>query len=145
MVSVAPAQADDLRAILALLGTSGLPQDGLGDHIATALVAQEDGRVVGSAALELYGADALLRSVAVEAGLRGRGLGQRLTMEALGLARGSGVTTVYLLTETAADFFARFGFRPIPREEVAAAVQCSVEFTTACPETAQAMVLTVCR
>jgi N-acetylglutamate synthase-like GNAT family acetyltransferase len=48
---------------------------------------------------------------------------------------------VYLLTTTAADFFARhFTFRPIGRAEVPVAVQQSVEFISACPQTAQAMV-----
>jgi amino-acid N-acetyltransferase len=51
-----------------------------------------------------------------------------------------GIATIYLLTETAGNFFPRFGFRPISRSEVAPAVQASVEWTTACPVTAQAMV-----
>ena len=75
-------------------------------------------RVVGSAALEFYGKAALLRSVAVVAELRGAGLGHRLTGAALDLARQRGVTAVYLLTETAADFFPRFGFRPTQRAQI---------------------------
>jgi len=49
------------------------------------------------------------------------------------------VATVYLLTETAAGFFPRFGFQPIQRAEVAPAVQQSIEFTSACPASAQPM------
>jgi len=134
------AQETDLPAILALLEKSGLPQDGLSDYMATTLVAREDHTIVGSAALELYGTVALLRSVAVADPLRGQGLGQQLTKEALKLAEQHGVTLVYLLTETASGFFPRFGFRPIPRSEVAPAIHFSTEWTTACPETAQAMV-----
>ncbi len=134
------AQETDLPAILALLEKSGLPQDGLSDYMATTLVAREDHTIVGSAALELYGTVALLRSVAVADPLRGQGLGQQLTKEALKLAEQHGVTLVYLLTETASGFFPRFGFRPIPRSEVAPAVHASTEWTTACPDTAQAMV-----
>ena len=48
--------------------------------------------------------------------------------------------TVYLLTETAAEFFPRFGFRPIARDTVDPAVRASVEFTSACPDTALVMV-----
>src|SRR6266567_1147913 len=134
------AQEIDLPAILALLEKSVLPQDGLSDYMATTLVAREDHTIVGSAALELYGTVALLRSVAVADPLRGQGLGQQLTKEALKLAEQHGVTLVYLLTETASGFFPRFGFRPIPRSEVAPAVHASTEWTTACPDTAQAMV-----
>jgi len=139
-VVIEAAHVDDLQAILALLQKSGLPQDGLSDHVTTTLVAREDHAIVGSAALELYGTVALLRSVAVADQLRGRGLGQQLTKEALKLAEQHGVTLVYLLTETASGFFPRFGFRSIPRSEVAPAIHASTEWTTACPDTAQAMV-----
>ncbi|MBI2887755.1 MAG: GNAT family N-acetyltransferase [Chloroflexi bacterium] len=135
------ASPEEFQQVLALLERCGLPLAGLSDHRATILVARLGGRVVGSAALELYGAAAMLRSVAVEEPLRGRGLGERLARAALELARAHGIGSVYLLTETASNFFARFGFVPIPREQVAPAVQQSVEFQGACPETAQAMAL----
>ena len=102
-----------------------------------------DGAVVGSAALELYGASALLRSVAVQRDRRGRGLGRRLTGAALDLARRCGAVRVYLLTETADDFFPRFGFSPVARREVPPSVRGSVEFVSACPESARAMVCDV--
>jgi phosphinothricin acetyltransferase len=139
-ISIGVARPTDLPALLALLERSGLPPDGLGSHLAATLVGRDCDTVVGSAALELYGAAALLRSVAVDSALRGQGLGQQLTWAALDLARRSGVTTVYLLTETASDFFQRFGFRPIERSAVDLAVQQSVEFMSACPASAQALV-----
>jgi len=131
-VSIGPARQDELPRILALLEEGGLPPDGLENHLSTTVVARREGRVVGSAALELYGPAALLRSVAVRRDLRGSGLGCRLTEATLELSRGLGVEETYLLTETADLFFPRFGFRPIPR---------SVEFTSACPVSARAMVL----
>ena len=67
---------------------------------------------------------------------RGLGLGIQLTETALALARQRGVKTLYLLTETAADFFLRFGFKKITRAEVESAVKGSAEFTGACPDTA---------
>ena len=142
-ITISAADTGDIPAILALLERSGLPQDGLTDHLATALTARSGERVVGSAALELYDTAALLRSVAVEAPLRGQGLGQRLTRAALDLARQHGVQQVYLLTETAGDFFPRFGFRPIARAAVDPAVQQSVEFTSACPVSAHALVISL--
>ena len=68
-IVITAAQAADMPAILALLERSGLPPDGLREHVATTLVARDGARVVGSAALELYGTGALLRSVAVAAEL----------------------------------------------------------------------------
>ena len=138
-VAIGLALNEDISAVLTLLEQSGLPRDGLLDHWATTLVARDGGRIVGSGALEMYGASALLRSVAVDPALRGQGLGQRLTQAALDLARKRGATDVYLLTETAGGFFPRFGFGEIDRAQVPEAVRLSVEFTSACPESALAM------
>ena len=142
-ITIGAARNSDLPAVLALLERSGLPQDGLSEHVATTLVARDGDTVVGSAALELYGAAALLRSVAIEKALRGQRLGQRLTRAALDLAQQLGVATVYLLTETAGDYFPRFGFHPTERAAVEPAVQQSVEFISACPASAQMLVVSL--
>ena len=138
--AITPAAPGDLPAILELLAASKLPRAGIEDHVASTLVARADSNVVGSAALELYGSAALLRSVAVATRLRGRGLGAALTVAALDLARRSGVRTVYLLTETAGRFFPKFGFATITRAQVDPVVLESPEFTTACPKSALVMV-----
>ena len=139
MPDITPARPADLPAILDLLTASKLPRAGIEDHLASTLLARVDSGVVGTAALELYGSAALLRSVAVATRFRGRGLGAALTVAALDLARRRGVRTVYLLTETAGRFFPRFGFRPITRADVDVAVRGSTEFTTACPASALVM------
>ncbi len=95
--------------------------------------------VVGTAALELYAEGALLRSVAVEPGLRGRRIGHRLTEAALTLAQELGAETMFLLTTTAQDFFPRFGFERITREEVPKSVKASDEFGSACCASAVVM------
>ena len=140
-VSIGPASREELPRIVELLDDGGLPPDGLEDHLPTILVARLHGRVVWSAALELYGTAALLRSVVVRRDLRGTGLGSRLTEAALRLSREFGVAEAYLLTETADLFFPRFGFRNIPRSRVPSSVRSSVEFTSACPASARAMAL----
>jgi len=138
-IAIEPARVGDLTSILDLLRRSKLPIDDLDRHLPTILVARRGADIVGSAALEIYGSGALLRSVAVDDSLRGQGLGQQLTNAALDLARAKRVKTVYLLTTTAGDFFPRFGFRAITRADVAPDVRRSVEFTTACPSTALVM------
>ena len=67
---VGRANANDLPEVLKLLKESGLLDAGLHDHLATLLVARRAGQVVGSAALELHGSSALLRSVAVRTSVR---------------------------------------------------------------------------
>jgi amino-acid N-acetyltransferase len=141
MMTIGPATDRDYPGIEALLREHRLPGAGLRSHLDTTLVARDDAAIVGSAGLELYGPSALLRSVAVTGAKRGTGVGRALALAALDLARERGVRDVYLLTETAAAFFARIGFRKTARASVAAPVQQSVEFTTACPASAVCMVL----
>ena len=140
-VEIRPLDPASLPEVLNLLAASGLPEAGLAEHVATTLVARVDGRIVGSAGLELYEGAALLRSVAVDAALRGRGVGGQLVESALALAQARQVRELYLLTETAADYFTRYGFVPVERAVVDPQVVGSVEFTTACPVSAQAMQL----
>ncbi len=140
-VDIRLAQARELPAVLDLLKQSRLPDVGLAQHTGSLLVAVDGDRVVGCAALELYRRAALLRSVAVAEAHRGRCLGQRLTRAALEMGQARGVRSVYLLTETAAEFFQRLGFRPVARDQAEADVGASAEFQGACPASATCMVL----
>ena len=137
------ATPDDLDAVFALLSENDLTLEGLADHLGTLLVARRAGRVVGCAALEMYPDGALLRSVAVQAESRSVRLGRALTDAVLRLAGQRQVPAVYLLTMTAADYFAKRGFERIAREDVPATVRTSVEFTTACPASATPMRITL--
>jgi protein-tyrosine-phosphatase/N-acetylglutamate synthase-like GNAT family acetyltransferase len=138
---VESASRDAVPEVLAFLAANRLPAAGLADHVTDLCVAREGARLVGTAALEVYGADALLRSVAVDATMRGTGLGQALTRAALESARGKGVRRVFLLTETAADFFPRFGFAAIERSAAPESIRQTVEFASACPAGARVMML----
>ena len=138
-VRIERATHEDAGALLALMQHAHLPTDGLSDHLEAAFVAREGGRVVGSAALEIYADGALLRSVAVDADHRGAGLGERLTAAAIEDAERRELPALYLLTTTAERFFPRFGFERIAREDVPASVQASIEFRGACPASAVVM------
>ena len=137
--AIEPARAGDLDAVLQLLRDNALPVDGLADHLASTLVARHGDRIVGSAALEVYGDGALLRSVAVAPGLQRSGLGRALTDAAIDLARQRRIPALFLLTTTADGYFPRFGFERIDRARVPATVQESVEFKSACPASATVM------
>ena len=140
-VSFEPAKRSDWRDLAALLTSTGLPTSGLEHHLATTLIARDGGGIVGSVALEVYGADALLRSLAVSRERRNEGLGRRLTAAALDLARFRRVERVYLLTETAASFFRRLDFRDVARADVPDGIRGSLEFATLCPASAETLVL----
>jgi amino-acid N-acetyltransferase len=138
-ITIERADAADLSAVLELVAALNLPQDGLTAHLGTALVARAQDKIVGVAALEVYGASALLRSVAVSPTAQGQGVGHHLVEAALALAKSEQIERVYLLTETAAGFFPRFGFEVVGRHQVDEAVKQSVEFTGACPTSAIVM------
>jgi N-acetylglutamate synthase-like GNAT family acetyltransferase len=139
--ALAWAQEAALPAVLTLLETCALPTEGVDAVLTTMLVAYEGERLIGCAALEVYGTVALLRSVAIHPAYRSRMLGQHLVQTILDHARSLRIREVYLLTETASEYFPRFGFRLIGRSAVAPAIQHSVEWTSVCPVSAQAMVL----
>jgi amino-acid N-acetyltransferase len=71
---------------------------------------------------------------------RGRGLGRALVAALLARARARGHAEVYLLTTTAAGYFARWGFRPTAREAVRPSVRRSAEWHLACCASSLAMV-----
>jgi amino-acid N-acetyltransferase len=138
-VAIESACPVDDESILRLVADTGLPLEGLREHLTTAVVARDAGRIVGTAALELYGDGALLRSVAVAPDQRGHGLGQAVTRAAIGLAAERGAPAIYLLTDTAESFFPRLGFERITRAEVPAGVHTSIEFRSVCPASATVM------
>lgn len=134
-----PARSEDRASIERLVAANDLPLQGLAEHLGSALVARVDGSVVGCVALELYGEEALLRSLAVAPECRGRGLGLRLAGAAVEMARRRGARRVWLLTTTAEAFFPRLGFRRVGREHVPTALGASAELRGACPASAVAM------
>jgi amino-acid N-acetyltransferase len=72
-----------------------------------------DGSVAGCGALHVMWEDlAEIRTVAVQPGLRGHGIGHLIVDELLDRARAVGVSRVFCLT-FAVDFFARHGFAEI--------------------------------
>ena len=145
VLEVRAARPEDYPAVAALLRDAGLPLDGLPEQFSHAFVAQRGAQIVGCVALEFHEDAALLRSLAVSLRERGGRLGERLTAEALALARGAGARDVYLLTQTAAGFFPRFGFAVEDRSLAPAALRRSVEFQSACPESAVLMHVKVAR
>ena len=135
------AGATDWPAVAALLQAHGLPLAGAREHLATFLLAVNQGEVVGCAGAELHGDVALLRSVAVAPGLQRQGIGQQLVAQMLQQAGRRSLRSVHLLTTTAAGWFERQGFRPGPVEQAPPALRASAEFQGACPASATFMSL----
>jgi amino-acid N-acetyltransferase len=135
-----PARPHDLRGALDLLGRSELTEQDVAERWGHYFVVREDdGRVVGVAGLEIHGEDGLLRSVAVDTEYRGQGLAASLVEEAMTRAKRLRLRSVYLLTTTARDYFARRGFADSPREQAPEPIRQSWEYRVGCPSTAALM------
>lgn len=129
-----------LDAIRRLLAASDLPTEDLTpSHLAHFFVAREGDDLVGVVGAELYGDVALLRSLAVAPGHRGDGVGARLVTRLEQHAHREGARALYLLTTTAADYFARRGYRRIERAALPAAIQATDEAARLCPSSATCM------
>ena len=140
--TIRSAMSGDLEAVESTLRDSDLPLDGLRDQFGEAYaVAESDGQVIGVEGIEVHGEDGLLRSAAVAASWRGKGVGDALTRDRIAWAQRHGLRSLYLLTTTAGDYFPRFGFTRVDRETAPVAVRQSREFAEACPSTALFMAL----
>jgi arsenite methyltransferase len=141
-VVVRPAFAADLSAVAALLTAVDLPAGDIEAQFEDGfVVAEQDGQVIGVAGLEVYGANGLLRSVAVAPAHRGRSVAAALVNDRVEWARARGLRGVYLLTTTASPYCEKSGFTAVERDVVPSSIRRSSEFSEVCPATATAMEL----
>jgi len=89
-----------------LLITQGLDSSDLNDTKRIKLFAANiDGFIIGIVGIENHGKHGLLRSLAVSKTSRNTGCGKQLVAQAQMWARQADIHSLYLLTNTAADFF----------------------------------------
>lgn len=132
---------NSLDEILSLLKSNKLPyRDVKLENSLFVSYHDENGKVIGSGGLEFYSMYALLRSVAVDETQRGKAFGKEIVNDLLNRAKGKSTKEIYLLTETAHDFFLHRGFSDISREEVPVEVKASSEFASVCPVSASCMI-----
>lgn len=95
--------------------------------------------MIGVAGYERYGADILLRFVTIAHEKRSAGVGARLAANRLAHAAAARCTTAWLLTDTAADYWAPHGFARIERTAAPPDISRSREWSAACRASAIAM------
>jgi len=133
-----PANAADLPAVADLLKSCELPAQDLTAEILAGfeLAFAADGRMVGQIGLEVFGDAGLLRSLAVAPEWRGHGLGEQLVERREAEARRAGLSAIYLLTGSAADYFRRRAYDDVSRETVPAPIAAHPQFRGLCPSRA---------
>ena len=139
-----PYDADELpvgerASLAALLASAALPTDDIDVTAGRFWRFRDTHGDVGFAGLQVCGGDALLRSVVVAPERRRHGHGRAILAWMLDQAESLGVRRVFLLTTTAADFFAAADFTRIARDAAPANIRATSEFASLCPETAVCM------
>jgi amino-acid N-acetyltransferase len=126
---------------MALLLPQELPVSDITDgHLESFFFTGSDGSPTGLVGVEIYGADALLRSLVVAETARTRGIGSSLVQHAEDYAANRGVGAMYLLTTTAERFFARRGYRRVDRARAPPAIRSTPEFAGLCPASSAFMI-----
>jgi len=130
-----------LSAVAALLQAQGLPVSDITDeHLEHFFYIGSDDSPTALVGVEIYGADALLRSLIVADTARTRGLGSTLVEHVEDYAASRQVRAVYLLTTTAESFFERRGYRRVDRGQAPLAIQSTREFASLCPASSAFMI-----
>jgi N-acetylglutamate synthase-like GNAT family acetyltransferase len=107
------------------------------DKVYFCLMEGDDRRAYGG--FEIRGSHALLRSIVVEGRHRGHGYGRSLVLELIAEAGRRGLREAWLLTNTAAAFFASLGFTPSTRESAPPEIAATKQFAELCPASAKLM------
>ena len=138
---IRPATTADFPAIHALLTAANLPVAGVAAANGEYMVADLSGKVAGVLGIEKSAGAALLRSFAVQDDFRKRGIGEALVRHVLGQLKFEGISPLFILTNTAEAFAARFGFVKVNREEIPDALLAASALGTACPASSTCMKL----
>jgi amino-acid N-acetyltransferase len=133
-----PAANDLKQEVIALLQENNLPVSDLDEGKKLFALLQND-EIMGTGGLEFFDNCALLRSVSVRKDLQGRGFGKFISQELEKISKQKGIDCLYLLTNTAKDFFSKEGYEVIGRGEVPESIKNSSEFSTVCPSSAIVM------
>lgn len=141
---VAISQKPTRRGATRLLASAGLPVSDLTDeHMREFFYAGTSEAPDALVGLELFGTEALLRSLVVSETLRNCGVGRALVAKAEEHARQQGASKIYLLTTTAERFFAANGYLRTPREHAPPSVRATREFSELCPSSSAFMAKTL--
>ncbi len=133
------ATAEDLPEIIQLLETNELHPASVEKILEHFFVLKEEEQIIGCGGYEIYGETALLRSVAVKKSIHKKGLGTRIVNDLFKYGETQDLKRIFLLTTTAPDFFIRFGFNQIQRDDVDDAIKTTEEFTSICPTSSVVM------
>jgi arsenate reductase len=124
-------------SLRAALREASLPADDLEEPGRTFFACRSlRGELLGFAGFERFSNDVLIRSLVVSPDARGKGTGGDLLSLLLRRAFDEGARRAWLLTNSAASFFQKAGFKVIPREQAPGAILATRQAAGLCPASA---------
>lgn len=130
---------EDIEKIELLLKECDLPTNDIKEHIDNFILVENENKVIGVAGFEIYSEIVLIRSVAVVQKHRGKFIGNKLYQLLESKIRNKGIKELYLLTESATEYFKKIGFTIKDRINVPESIIQTKQFKELCPETANIM------
>lgn len=137
--TISKATTNQRQRIIQLLQAEKLPVDDLPASLDNFFVAMDNEKVIGTIGLELYGDCGLLRSMVVDKEHRNKNIASGLVQQLETHAKANSINCMYLLTETAVQYFEKKGYHKINRDEVPENLKASSEFSHVCPMSAIVM------
>ena len=135
----------DLAQLESLLRAHNLPYEDCGEQLQSFFGIFDGSEMIAAGGLEPAGEYALLRSIVVGERYRAKELAQSISQHLLQQAESEGRVAIYLLTETAEDYFAKRGFEKVARDAVPGSIKRTRQFASLCPDSACCMCMTLPR
>lgn len=126
------------QAVMQLLAEQKLPVTDIKEDTLLYIL-EDEAEPIGTAGLDIFDDCALLRSISVVKSVQGKGYGKILNEQIERFAKDSGINCLYLITNTARDFFDKQGYCVIDRSAAPAVIQQTDQFNSLCPSTAAVM------
>ena len=133
------AVAQDIEQIKNLLIGYNLPVNDIMEYIGNFVVAEQDNNIIGVGGYEIHGTIALLRSIAVAQECKGKSIGVNIYHLLERKIKEAEIREIYLLTETAMDYFKKLGFTINECSSIPKAVMKTRQFKELCPSSAIVM------
>ena len=129
---------EKIQQVIELLQQQNLPVSDI-DESKLLFLLKDGDKIIGTAGLEVFDDCALVRSVSVVKEAQGKGYGKLINTKLENFAKEKNITSLYLLTTTAKDFFEKQKYTVVNRDEVPESIQQTKEFSSLCPSSATVM------
>ena len=141
MGTVNISRLNNREVLCAILTDAKLPADDVAENLNASFYQCRSGSEIAAViGMEVYGDVGLLRSLCVLPAFQGARLGTAMVTFVEAKAKAEGVSSLYLLTTNAVEYFNKLSYAEIDRASVPEVVKQTTQFSSICPSDAACMV-----